>query len=97
MSPNISGIDLADQARAMDLAELALEFAVKHLNPGGSLLVKVFQGSGFEEFLHLIRKHFERVVTRKPNASRSRSNELYLLAQGLRDAPPASRAKASAQ
>jgi 23S rRNA (uridine2552-2'-O)-methyltransferase len=97
MSPNISGIDLADQARAMQLAELALGFAVKHMNPGGSFLVKVFQGSGFEEFLHLIRKHFERVATRKPDASRSRSNELYLLAQGLRGDPPASRAKASAK
>ncbi len=97
MSPNISGIDLADQARAMDLAELALEFAVKHLNPGGSLLVKVFQGSGFEQFLRLIRKHFQRVVTRKPEASRSRSNELYLLAQGLRGTLPASRARASGQ
>lgn len=79
MSPNISGIALSDQARSMHLAELALEFAVKHLKPGGNLLVKVFQGSGFEEFLRQIRPHFERVVTRKPEASRGRSNELYLL------------------
>jgi 23S rRNA U2552 (ribose-2'-O)-methylase RlmE/FtsJ len=50
----------------MDLAELALEFAVKHLNPGGSLLVKVFQGSGFQQFLDLVRTHFDRVATRKP-------------------------------
>ena len=97
MSPNISGIGLADQARAMHLAELALEFAVKHLNPGGSLLVKVFQGSGFQQFLTSIRKHFERVVTRKPDASRSRSAELYLLARGRRGTPPATGAGASGQ
>ena len=79
MSPNISGIALSDQARAMHLAELALEFAVKHLKPGGSLLVKVFQGSGFQEFLREMRSRFNHVVTRKPEASRGRSNELYLL------------------
>ena len=79
MSPNISGIALSDQARAMHLAELALEFAVKHLKPGGGLLVKVFQGSGFQEFLREMRSGFNQVVTRKPEASRGRSNELYLL------------------
>jgi len=79
MSPNISGIALSDQARAMHLAELALEFAVKHLKPGGSLLVKVFQGSGFQEFLREMRSCFMHVMTRKPEASRGRSNELYLL------------------
>ncbi|HYK13689.1 MAG TPA: 23S rRNA (uridine(2552)-2'-O)-methyltransferase RlmE [Burkholderiales bacterium] len=79
MSPNISGIALSDQARAMLLAELALEFAVKHLKPGGSLLVKVFQGSGFQEFLREMRSRFMHVMTRKPEASRGRSNELYLL------------------
>lgn len=79
MSPNISGIALSDQARAMHLAELALEFAVRHLKPGGSLLVKVFQGSGFQEFLSEMRGRFTKVMTRKPEASRGRSNELYLL------------------
>ena len=79
MSPNISGIALSDQARAMHLAELALEFAVNHLKPGGSLLVKVFQGSGFQEFLREMRSRFMHVMTRKPEASRGRSNELYLL------------------
>jgi 23S rRNA (uridine2552-2'-O)-methyltransferase len=79
MSPNISGIALSDQARAMHLAELALEFAVNHLKPGGGLLVKVFQGSGFQEFLRELRARFAQVVTRKPEASRGRSNELYLL------------------
>jgi 23S rRNA (uridine2552-2'-O)-methyltransferase len=79
MSPNISGITLSDQARAMHLAELALEFAATHLKPGGNLLVKVFQGSGFQEFLREMRSRFTHVATRKPEASRGRSNELYLL------------------
>ena len=79
MSPNISGIALSDQARAMHLAELALEFAVNHLKPGGGLLVKVFQGSGFQEFLREMRGRFARVDSRKPEASRGRSNESYLL------------------
>ncbi len=79
MSPNISGIALSDQARAMHLTELALEFAVNHLKPGGAFLVKVFQGSGFQEFFKEMQSHFEKVSTRKPEASRGRSNELYLL------------------
>ena len=79
MSPNISGIAVSDQARVMHLAELALEFASKHLKPRGNLLVKVFQGSGFQEFLGQMRTQFESVVTRKPEASRGRSSELYLL------------------
>ena len=82
MSPNISGIDLTDQARAMHLAELALDFSVRHLQPGGALLVKVFQGVGFEDYIKLMRGHFARVVTRKPDASRGRSSELYLLGLG---------------
>lgn len=87
MSPNISGIPSVDQARAMHLAELALEFAARHLKPGGALLVKVFQGTGFEGFLREMRSRFIKVVTRKPEASRSRSAEIYLLGTGLR--PPA--------
>lgn len=79
MAPNISGIDSADQARAMHLAELALEFSVQHLKPGGAFLVKVFQGVGFEDYLKLMRSHFVKVVTRKPKASRDRSSEQYLL------------------
>jgi 23S rRNA (uridine2552-2'-O)-methyltransferase len=86
MSPNISGIALSDQARAMYLAELALAFAVKHLKPGGSLLVKVFQGSGFQEYLREMRSRFAQVVTRKPEASRGRSNELYLLGRDCKAA-----------
>ncbi len=79
MAPNISGIDMADQARAMYLAELALDFAVHQLKPGGAFLVKLFQGSGFEAYIRLMRSHFARVVTRKPKASRDRSSEVYLL------------------
>lgn len=82
MAPNISGIVSADQARAMHLAELAMDFALEHLTPEGSFLVKVFQGAGFEEYLKLMRQCFSRVVTRKPKASRDRSSEVYLLASG---------------
>lgn len=81
MAPNISGIGVADQARAMHLAELALDFASNHLQRGGSFLVKIFQGAGFQEYLGLMRDHFGRVVTRKPDASRDRSSEVYLLGQ----------------
>jgi 23S rRNA (uridine2552-2'-O)-methyltransferase len=79
MAPNISGIDSADQARSIHLAELALEFAVQHLKPGGAFLVKVFQGSGFEEYVKLMRNHFKKVASRKPKASRDRSSEVYML------------------
>lgn len=82
MSPNISGIAMSDQARVMHVAELALEFAAKHLKHGGNLLVKVFQGSGFQEFLRQMRTQFKSVATRKPEASRGRSSELYLLGKG---------------
>ncbi len=84
MSPNISGIGIADQARAMHLAELALDFAVEHLKPGGNFLVKVFQGDGFEAFLQQMRAAFKQVVTRKPQASRGRSSEIYLLGKEKR-------------
>jgi 23S rRNA (uridine2552-2'-O)-methyltransferase len=66
----------------MYLAELALDFAVKHLVPGGSFLVKIFQGVGFEDYLKLARSHFAKVVTRKPKASRDRSSEQYLVGLG---------------
>lgn len=85
MAPNISGISVADQARAMYLAELALDFATAHLHPGGGFLVKVFQGAGFEDFLKLVRSRFGRVATRKPDASRDRSSEVYLLGQEKRE------------
>ena len=82
MSPNVSGIKLSDQARSMHLAELALEFAIERLNPGGSFLVKVFQGYEFDQFLLSMRAGFDRVIIRKPKASRDRSKELYLLGSG---------------
>ena len=83
MAPNISGIGLADQAKAMYLAELALEFTLQHLQPGGSFLVKVFQGDGFEAYIRAMRGCFKQVAARKPLASRGRSNEVYLLAKEL--------------
>ncbi|MBI4936867.1 MAG: 23S rRNA (uridine(2552)-2'-O)-methyltransferase RlmE [Nitrosomonadales bacterium] len=79
MSPNISGIGVADQARAMHLAELALDFSVRHLKPGGAFLIKLFQGAGFEDYVKQVRGRFVRVVIRKPKASRDRSSEVYLL------------------
>jgi 23S rRNA (uridine2552-2'-O)-methyltransferase len=84
MSPNISGISVVDKARGMHLAELALEFSADQLNYGGNFLVKVFQGAGFEEFLRTMRASFSRVITRKPEASRGRSSEIYLLGLGKR-------------
>ena len=82
MAPNISGVASADQARAVHLAELAMEFALQHLKQDGGFLVKVFQGAGFEDFLKLMRSRFVKVVSRKPKASRDRSSELYLLGIG---------------
>jgi len=84
MAPNITGIAVSDQARAVELAELALDFALKHLKPQGNFLVKTFQGAGFEPFLKTLRSRFGSVAVRKPEASRSRSNEVYLVGKGLR-------------
>ncbi len=84
LAPNISGIGVSDQARSMQLCELALEFARQCLKPGGSLLVKVFQGAGFTEFLAGMRKSFVKVGSRKPEASRGRSSEMYLLGKGFK-------------
>jgi len=84
MSPNISGVGLVDQARSIHLAELALEFARERLKPGGDLLVKVFQGSGLDEFRKEVSTVFGAVAVRKPKASRDRSSEFYLLARGKR-------------
>ena len=84
MAPNMSGIASVDEARSLALAELALEFALKHLKPQGNFLVKVFQGAGHGEFLASLRRSFADVYTRKPEASRSRSREVYILGKGLR-------------
>jgi 23S rRNA (uridine2552-2'-O)-methyltransferase len=83
MAPNMSGMAVTDQARAMYLAELALEFARSHLKPGGDFVVKLFQGSGFDDFVREVRSLFGTVQVRKPGASRPRSREVYLLARGF--------------
>ena len=80
MAPSLSGIDVVDQPRSMHLAELALDMARRVLKPGGSALIKVFQGSGFQELIQRTRTEFERVRLVKPKASRPRSPEIYLLA-----------------
>jgi 23S rRNA (uridine2552-2'-O)-methyltransferase len=84
MAPNISGVRVTDQARSIHLCELALDFAQSHLNPRGALLVKAFQGSGYPEFLAAMRKVFVTVASKKPNASRGESKEMYLLGKSLR-------------
>jgi len=82
LSPNISGIESADQARSVHLGELALEFAQQWLRPGGDLVIKAFQGEGFTEFQRQLQQHFDKVYVRKPKASRDRSREVYLVAKG---------------
>jgi len=84
MAPNLSGIDAVDQARSVHLAELALEFAAAHLQQGGDLCVKVFQGSGLGELERAVRERFEKVYLRKPKASRDRSREFFVVAKGFR-------------
>lgn len=88
MAPNLSGIAAADAARSLLLAELALEFAVKHLAPDGAFLVKAFQGSGYSQYVERLKKAFRSVAVRKPAASRESSAEVYLLARGLRATVP---------
>ena len=83
MAPNLSGVDVIDQPRSMHLAELALEFAGRVLKPQGCALIKVFQGAGFEELVRGARVQFAKVKLLKPQASRSRSPELYLLAKAF--------------
>ena len=84
MAPNMSGMAAIDQPQAMYLVELALDLARQTLRPGGTFLAKVFQGEGFDEYLKELRGAFQKVVTRKPGASRARSREVYLLAQGFK-------------
>ena len=83
MAPNLSGIKVADQARAMELAELAAEAARRWLNPGGSLLVKLFQGAGVDAWLADLRGDFGKVRLIKPKASRAESREVYAVALGF--------------
>ncbi len=82
MAPNKSGMDAVDQPRMMHLAELAMDFADRHLRPGGNFLIKLFQGGGFDDYLRDLRRRYEKVSIRKPAASRKRSPEVYALAQG---------------
>ena len=84
MAPDLSGMDVIDQPRAMYLSELALDMAGRVLKPGGGALIKVFQGSGFQELVATARRQFKTVRFIKPAASRARSAEMYLLASGLR-------------
>ena len=82
MAPNMSGVDQVDQARAMHLSELAMAFADDHLRTGGTFLIKLFQGVGFDDYVRELRRRYAKLAIRKPAASRRRSNEVYALAQG---------------
>jgi len=84
MAPNITGVDAIDQPSSMYLVELALHFAIENLSKQGVFLVKVFQGEGFYVYLKEMKDSFQKVVTRKPDASRARSREVYLLGRGLK-------------
>lgn len=84
MAPNKSGMDAVDQPRMMHLAELAMDFADHHLKPGGAFLIKLFQGVGFDNYVREMRRRYDKVVIRKPEASRKRSPEVYALGQGKR-------------
>jgi len=82
MAPNMSGNKAVDIPRSMYLVDLAVELAEQVLRPGGDLLMKVFQGEGYETLLHGLRNQYQKVVVRKPKASRPRSKEVYVLARG---------------
>jgi 23S rRNA (uridine2552-2'-O)-methyltransferase len=82
MAPNMSGVDAVDLPRAMHLSELAMDFADRHLRVGGTFLIKLFQGVGFDDYVRDLRRRYAKVVIRKPAASRKRSPEVYALAQG---------------
>ena len=84
MAPNMTGIPVTDQARVMDLAEIARDFALLHLKSDGAFLIKVFQGTGYDEYFKSLRQAFGKVVVRKPDASRDESAEMYLLARTLK-------------
>ena len=84
MAPNKSGVDAVDQPRMMHLAELAMAFADDHLKPGGAFLIKLFQGTGSDDYIRELRRRYDKVAIRKPDASRKRSPEVYALGQGKR-------------
>lgn len=87
MSPNMTGIPLTDQARLFNLGEMAMDFAVKFLQPNGVFIVKVFQGAGFEPYVKLLRRNFQHVSAKKPDASRDESREVYMVAKAVRNVP----------
>lgn len=82
MAPNMSGNKAVDLPRSAYLAELTIDLAEQVLKPGGNILIKVFQGEGFEDLLKTLRSKYRKVVSRKPKASRPRSSEIYLLGLG---------------
>jgi 23S rRNA (uridine2552-2'-O)-methyltransferase len=84
MAPNLSGMDSVDQPKSIYLAELALDLAQNYLNPTGAFVVKLFQGEGCDELIASLRRIFNTVKLRKPDASRSRSSEIYAICDGLR-------------
>ena len=84
IAPNLSGIDSADQAGSMYLLELALDTVRKTLEPGAAFVAKMFQGSGSDDYMKELRKSFEKVLIRKPGASRKESREVYIVAKGFR-------------
>ena len=85
MAPNLSGVSSADSARIEHIVELAADFSLAHLKPEGALIVKAFHGSGFSQIVEMFKKHFKRVVERKPKASRDRSSETFIVGKGLKD------------
>ncbi len=84
MAPNLSGMATVDQPRSIYLCELALDFAVQTLKPGGNFLTKIFQGEGFDAYMRQLRENFASVITRKPQSSRSKSSEVYLIGRDFR-------------
>ncbi len=84
MAPNLSGMATVDQPRSIYLCELALDFAVQTLKPGGNFLTKIFQGEGFDAYLRQLRENFASIMTRKPQSSRSKSSEVYLIGHDFR-------------
>ncbi|MDO5678750.1 MAG: RlmE family RNA methyltransferase [Pelistega sp.] len=85
MAPNLSGVSSADSARIEHIVELAVDFSLAHLKPDGALIVKAFHGSGFSQIVEMFKKHFKRVVERKPKASRDRSSETFIVGRGLKE------------
>jgi 23S rRNA (uridine2552-2'-O)-methyltransferase len=85
MAPNLSGIESADAARIAHLVELAVDFAGRHLKPGGALVAKVFHGSGYSQLVELFKRSFRQVKPLKPKASRDRSSETFIVAAGLKN------------